>query len=85
MGRKKRTKVNEEEAPPPTVIPNVVPTFAPPPTMPQPPANVNVPPPIMPPPADPRIKQESTSSIQIKSATIKKVVELGEFCALFGC
>ncbi|KAL3789697.1 hypothetical protein ACHAWO_001045 [Cyclotella atomus] len=90
MGRKKRTKVIEEEAPPlppPSIIPNVVPppTFAPPPSiMPPPP-----PPNVLLPPADPRIKQETNAtgdgdgdggggSIQIKSATIKKVVELDE-------
>jgi hypothetical protein len=62
MGRKKRTKPNEEAVEPPVTIVDP-PTFAPPPAVP------------------PRIKQElSSPSIQIKSASIKKVpdVELGE-------
>jgi hypothetical protein len=65
MGRKKRTKPNEEAVEPPVTIVDP-PTFAPPPAV----------------PPDRSVKQEvlSSRSIQIKSASIKKVpdVELGE-------
>ena len=88
MGRKKKSKPNiPEEAPPAaTIVPMMDP--APPPTLfaPPPPSMPPPPPSSMPQPIlDPRsvVKQESsqTSSIQIKSATIRKVpdVELGKF------
>jgi len=81
MGRKKRTKLNPDEAPEPVAViapdpPNFAPPpMMPPPSMPPPPAMA----PLIPPPADadPRIKQES-SSIHIKSASIKKVPDVGE-------
>ena len=85
MGRKKRTKVNPEEDPATIAPDQAIPTFAPPPDMPPPPPAGNLPPP----PVDPRIKEEPSTSIQIKSATIRKVpaVELGKILGLMfvGC
>ncbi|KAL3793953.1 hypothetical protein HJC23_009436 [Cyclotella cryptica] len=92
MGRKKRTKLNPDENNPPDDA-AVVPTLpmhiksSQPPVVaaviaPDPPHVPTLTPPP-PPPVDPRIKQESSGSIQIKSASIAKqphVGEIGETC-----